>query len=120
MGDRSKLLAKRKADTKSALRDKFKGVQYISQIARDYVELGKIDTIVKNAKSGKLDLLAVQSAIDKANCRVKIIKVKMDTNFRRLAKVLPDLKSLELQVGDDDDNVVPVQIIINAVDASGT
>lgn len=78
------------------LRKKFQGVEYISQIERDYKELADLSEGVKKAKATKSNPLMVSDVIAKADSRAKIIKIKMDTNFRRLKFILPELKSMEL------------------------
>lgn len=87
---------KRRLEAREALRDKFKGVEYIRQIEESYQELCKLDRTVVEAKNTKQAPFHIQQTLDKAETRHKIIKTKIDTNFRRLAKVLPDLKSVEL------------------------
>lgn len=104
---------RRRAETRDALRLKMKGAEYIQQIAKDYTELTALDKSVKSARGAA----NVAIATEKAKTRVQIIKLKMDTNFRRLNKVLPDLKAIELVAPDEDGEVKPIQVVINAVDA---
>ena len=111
-GDDRTIKQRRKA-AREVMRDRMKGTEYQDQIDNDYAELLMLSAVVDGAKG----ILDIDNAIRKADCRAKIIKIKLDVNFRRLAKVLPDLKQIELAV-DDDDDVTPVQIIIQAVDAS--
>ena len=115
-GDDRTIKQRRKA-AREVMRDRMKGTEYQDQIDNDYAELLAMSASVDAAKNSNDNQSAVRDVIAKADCRAKIIKIKLDVNFRRLAKVLPDLKQIELAV-DDDDDVTPVQIIIQAVDAS--
>lgn len=74
------------------IRSELKGKQYLRQIEEDYSELSRIDSTLKNAKTPA----QTERRVKKAETRIKIIKLKLDTNFRRLNKVLPDLKAIEL------------------------
>lgn len=73
------------------LRSELKGKIYLRQIGEDYDELSRIDATLKNAKTPA----QVDRRVRKAETRIKVLKIKLDTNFRRLNKVLPDLKAVE-------------------------
>lgn len=96
----SQRLRQRAADNRAirqeTLREKFQGTEYLRQITNSYKELENASSSVKKAKATKKDPFVVAEVIAKADCLVRIEKVKIDTNFRRLAKVLPDLKSIEI------------------------
>ena len=78
------------------LRLELKGKQYLHHIEKDYQELCLLSTTVKKARSTKTNLHGMSDTLAKVDARHKILKTKLDTNFRRLAKVLPDLKAVEL------------------------
>jgi 1-deoxy-D-xylulose 5-phosphate reductoisomerase len=104
--------ARRKA-AREVMRENLKGEEYLQDIANNNAEL----LLMSAAVDGAVGLLDTEAAIRKADCRAKIIKIKNDANFKLLNKVLPDLKQIELAV-DEDGDVTPVQVIIQAVDAS--
>lgn len=101
---------------KEQLREKMKGIEYLRQIENDYKELDKQQELVATAKVKIIDHIKVvggkeivikghdtkelEIAIVRAEAVGKLLKIKMDTNFRRLAKVLPDLKAVELTDGE--------------------
>jgi len=87
---------RRRAEAQDALRLKFKGVQHITNIFKDAKKLEALEATVSKAKSTKENPNATATAIAKADCQTRILKVKLDTSFRCLKFVLPELKSLEL------------------------
>lgn len=93
---------KRIAEQREALRQKFKGVEYLRQIDKGMTELDGQKTKVSNAKNTADNPYLVQDTQAKADCVTRIVKLQMDVNFRRLAKVLPDLKQYEFT--DQDGN----------------
>jgi len=89
-------------EQKDALRLKFKGIEYLRQIDNGFKELDKQKELVNKAKNTEKNPSTIADAQAKADCVARIIKVQMDVNFKRLAKVLPDLKQVE--VTDQDGN----------------
>ena len=97
------------------LREKLKGIEYLRQIENDYTELSVLAKEVKDVKNTKEDEYKVANTIAKADCRTRILKVKMDTNFRRLKFILPELKSMELT---DPNGNNPLDTLGNALAAA--
>ena len=89
-------------EQKDALRLKFKGLEYLRQIDNGMKELDSQKEKVNKAKNSEANPYKVQDTQAKADCVTRIIKTQMDVNFRRLAKVLPDLKQVDM--GDNDEN----------------
>ena len=77
------------------LRNKFKCSEYIRQIADDMKELGVLSNSIKKVKNTKTSPDKVGETIAKSKARADIIKIKMDTNFKRLNKIIPDVKAFE-------------------------
>ncbi len=73
------------------LRQELKGKAYLKQIDSDYDALVELERKVKNAKVATLN-----PVLSKAETQRRIIQTRLDINFKRLAKVLPDIKSIEL------------------------
>ena len=107
--------ARRKA-AREVMRENLKGEQYLQDIENNNAELLMLSAAIERAPT----LLEVELAVRKADARGKLIKIKNDANFKLLNKVLPDLKQIELGTGDEDGDVTPVQVIIQAVDASAS
>ena len=75
-------VAKRRQQRQEELREKFQGLEYIRQIS------DAVQPVVDARYTGfDSDELAAR-------------KFVVDTNFRRLAKILPDLKSIEHDIGE--------------------
>lgn len=90
-----------------ALREELKAKEYIRQIQNDYDELQKLIPKIERAKSEKLVAKAkgksglkgygeANLTIQKCLAQKEVLKLKIETNFKRLKFVLPELKSVEI------------------------
>jgi hypothetical protein len=106
------------------LRNKFKGNEYIRQLAELGNDLVKLDADVKKAKAIRtvekdskgnkvITFTAPDLVLEKAKVRCKIIQSRIDLNFRRLKKLLPDEAMLEIT--DPDGNNPFAQIFAGVV-----
>ncbi len=77
------------------LRSKMKGVEYLRQITGDMTRLTALQKSVKDAKNTKKNDFVVSDTVLRCKAQADIIKIKLDTNFKRLNKVIPDLKAFE-------------------------
>lgn len=84
------------AEQRDALRLKFQGVAYLRMILADMKEMNEQVTNVKKARSTKANPHRASIVQSKADCITRMLKTKFDTNFKLLAKVLPDLKQVEI------------------------
>ena len=84
-----------RAQEAEKLRGKLKGGIYLGNIHRSVTELGSLQTKVKASKNTKTNKDAVTQTIQKCKAQADIIKIKLDANFKLLAKLLPDLKAFE-------------------------
>ena len=75
-------VTKRREQRQEELREKLKGLEYLRQID---------DAVSK--------VIDERYQVDPDELKAR--KFVVDTNFKRLAKVLPDLKSIEHDVGDN-------------------
>lgn len=89
---------------KQELRDRLSGMKLMESIERRSNELVQLSEDIKKAKNTEKNKTAIVTTINKSLARARIISVALDTSFRMLAKVLPDLKSIE--VTDNDGNSV--------------
>ena len=102
---------KRTAETKSVLRNKFKGVEYIRQLELAAKELDELSTALAACKTRRKALTrnqqeqiqATRSQIDIIKVNIDVVKTKIDLNLRRLKFVIPELKAMEL-TGDGEGN----------------
>ena len=85
------------------LREKVQAGQALEEIARCTKELSDLDQEVKHVKlerkeneDGSVELVLPGVVISKADCRTRILARIIDTKFKLLNKVLPDLKQIEL------------------------
>jgi len=85
----------RKEQRQEELREKLKGAHYLSQI----------DKCVKEVENANYDVSTSELAAR---------KFVVDTNFRRLAKVLPDLKAIEV-AGPDGGAINLVQTVARVI-----
>lgn len=92
--------ARLKAENREALRQKFKGAQHIAQIERGLRTLVDQSDLVHKAKNSKANQYKIQEVQSKADCINRLVKTQLDTHFRCLAKILPDIKQVELTDGD--------------------
>ena len=95
-GALSKRAAQNRAIRQEAIREGMDATRYLNQIQDDFDTLGELYETVKEAKADKKNPFGARTTIEKAKVQHAILKTKLDTNFRRLAKVLGDLKSVEL------------------------
>lgn len=78
------------------MRDMLDGVVLIRAIEIQAGNLESLSNEIRDAKNTADEPYAVRDAIKKAETRVKVIGKLLDTHFRRLNKVLPDLRSIEV------------------------
>ncbi len=84
-------LQKEREETRKALRDAVEGqvqLQYIGEA---------IQALEKGVENIEVDGVEVERVLDKT--RVAAINAALNARFRLLAKVLPDLKAIELDLG---------------------
>jgi len=88
-----------RAINKKSTRDRINGAILLQGLAKIDVELGELNNAVKNAKNSKENPDNVNLVIAKSLTRTKILKTRADLKFRKLAKILPDLKAIDLTSG---------------------
>lgn len=90
---------------REALREELKAREYLRQLELIDKEFGEINDHLKNLKgptardtknSGFLKANNFIREISRSEARVKVLKERAVLNFRRLNKVLPDLKAVEI------------------------
>lgn len=100
-----------RAESHQALRDKLSGINLLRNIERNYEEVEKIQQDVlsidgpiakqvdKRRKvapiSDAVPALSVKDQVDKCKVSLDCVKIKLDTNWKRLNKLLPDAKELD-------------------------
>jgi len=86
-------------------RDKVKGSKLLTALGKDFDRLTALQKVVVEAKNSKDKPFQVRTILAKADTEHKIIKTKMDANFKLLNKLLPDLRAIELRdpAGDETD-----------------
>lgn len=108
---------KNRAKAQEDLRSKFKGNQYIVQLAKCYNEYNKIlnevsltktrkSKIITSGRIGKKqkeELIAISAKLDCLKLSIDIIKAKVDLNLKRLKFCVPEIKAIELR-GEDGNN----------------
>lgn len=115
--------AANRAIRQEELRKQLAAGQYINNLKEIDQELCEIGVGVKKLeyeKKEKNDTVAetkrkqqnVNLELKKADVRVSALKVRADINFKKLNKVLPDLKAIELS---DPDGHSPFSSIMDAV-----
>lgn len=93
---------------RESLREELQAREYLRQLMHIDAELGGINDSVKKLVVPKVEspLMLAKAREDadfelhKAGTRIKALRVRADINFRRLAKVLPDLKAVALTDGE--------------------
>jgi len=98
--DNRTLAQKRRKEQQDALRLKFKGIEYLRQLDNSQKQLEELRTTVRKARNTESNPNKIAETVAKADSQNRIIKTQVDLNFRRLAKVLPDLKQVDLTDGD--------------------
>lgn len=97
-----------KAITREALREKFKGAEYIRQLELTAKQYDAIIETLEVCTTRRLRLLktdvekmaVLHMQQDLLKLRLDTIKGKMDLNFKRLKFVLPELRSVEIVDSD--------------------
>lgn len=95
--DNGKRAAQNRQIRREALRDQLKGIAYLTQIDRVEKELVSESDFLKKNRS-----VLSADGVGASNARIRSLVAVADLNFRRLAKVLPDLKSIELSDADGE------------------
>lgn len=85
-------------DRKQDMRDKISGDKVLKNIFKGLAELNEIDSDIKRIRNSRN--LEFHEA--KAKIRTPIISKMIDTNFKLLAKKLPDMKQVELTEEGDN------------------
>lgn len=110
-----------KAIRREALREQLQAKEYLRQIQLIDDELKTLNQELKDLgfdgrKTSKAAIAKQLNendlAINKADTRVKVLKTRLDLNFKRLNKVLPDLKAVELS---DPNGNAPFSSFVDAV-----
>ena len=84
----------------AVLRDRVRATNCLNrlvQIEDDLIDLGEEVSKMKRPQTPQLQ---------KSRLRADILKMQADMNFRKLAKVMPDTKAVE--ISDPDGNAVPI------------
>lgn len=98
-------IIKNKLEQQELLREKLDGEKIISQLAKCAAD---IESIIKSINTGSTarPTKAVREIekhkLYKSSIKLKAINALADLNFKRLNKILPDLKSTELTSPDDE------------------
>lgn len=106
LGEKGRAEANRKM-RQDALREKLQGHVYLQQIEKSRKDL---DALSMRLHKERATMTAVE--VTAARARIKAIEAVVNLNFRRLAKVLPDLKSLEIS---DPDGKNPLDALAAAL-----
>ncbi len=104
---RSNLVSARKKERQDELREKLQCSEYLAQIEKISQDLEKINRLLKRERK---KLSANETGTIKT--RILALKTRAEINFKRLAKVLPDLKAMEI-IDEDGNN--PLKSLIEAI-----
>jgi len=99
--------AYRRRQLQEELRLKIQGSQHLSKL-RVIVE--DLDDVQRELH--KFRHVYKQTEVSNARARIEALRVKSDITFRLLAKVLPDLRAIELEAGEGSDLL---SMLVNAV-----
>lgn len=104
----AKRAANNRRERQDALREELKAREYLRQIQDDYEKLQVLINKIKTLKAEKLlvkmavklnrlaDYSKARFELEKCMSQKEILRIKFDTNFRRLKFCLPELRSIEL------------------------
>jgi len=99
----------RRQDRQDDLRELLKGMEYIRELEAISKELTKMGNKLRRLQAtGGAD----STLVSVAKTRIQVLKLRADINFRRLAKVLPDLRALELTDAEGNN---PLQSLMDAI-----
>ncbi len=107
---RSNVVSARKKEKQDELREKLQCGEYLRQIEKISQDLEKINRLLKRERK---KLNANETGTVKT--RILALKTRADINFKRLAKVLPDLKMISLE---DENGNNPLAGLIDAITKS--
>ena len=97
----------RRQDRADELRERLQGVAYLTQIEKAVKQLTNIgNTLKRHQKTMQPHEVAV------IKTRISAIKLAAEINFRRLAKLLPDLRAVEFT---DPDGNNPLSGLVDAI-----
>jgi hypothetical protein len=99
----------RRQDRADELRMLLQGQEYLRQLEAITSELVKMGNKLRRLQNKNVVDSITVSAV---KARVQILKLRADINFRRLAKVLPDLRSIELT---DVEGNNPLKALVTAI-----
>lgn len=102
---KNKRAEENKAIRREALREELQAREYLRQLESIDKEFGEINETVKNLKTPTAQQTKANALVTgnnfgrelaRADTRIKALKERATLNFKRLNKVLPDLKAVEL------------------------
>lgn len=83
----------KKKESNEDLENLLRGKTYLEQIENDYEELEKLERVVGTVKNTKVKPTKVVDTIIKTETRMKMIKIRIDSRFKLLNKLLPDKRA---------------------------
>jgi cysteinyl-tRNA synthetase len=101
-----------------ALRDKFKGAEYIRQLEDCAKDLSSLQSAMALARKKRLRLQdkekiqLLSRMLDFHNAELAVIKTRIDLNIKRLKFVLPELRSIAIT---DDEGNNPLALLGSAL-----
>ena len=102
----------RRTTRQNELREKLKCEAYLINIEKISNELSKLSALLKRRAKPKSEEKLSTLEISAHKVRILALKTQVDIEFRRLAKVLPDLKAIEIL---DEDGNNPLSGLIAAI-----
>ena len=106
------IAARNRARNAEIFSEKAKGNERIRQILDDIAEFKKLSDAIAKAKNSKASPYHVSTTITKNEARARILNHRVTANFKLLAKLWPDLKSVELS---DPEGNNPIEALGHAL-----